>query len=64
MHVHRKNTIYGPTARTHNKIKGENFFNLIIIQYFPVNTMLFSCKQIEIAMYEQLETSSVTGTFL
>jgi len=53
----------GP-LRTQNKIKEGDFVNLIIIQYIPVNTMLFSSKQIEIAMYKQLETSSVTGTFL
>jgi len=34
--------------RTQNKIKGGNFVNLIIIQYIPVNIMLFPCKQIEI----------------
>jgi len=35
------------------KNKVGDFVNLIIIQYIPINTMLFPCKQIEIAMYKQ-----------
>jgi len=51
MHVNRKNTIYGP-LRAQNKTKERDFVNLIIIQYIPVNIMLFSCKETEIAMYK------------